>query len=82
MQDNDRIDILPDKKQYEPGETAKLQVRMPFRKATALVTVEREGVIDAYTTELSGDKPIVEVPLKYAYSPNIFVSVMAVRGRN
>ena len=46
-QDNDdRIDVLPEKKFYEPGETAKLQVRMPFRDATALVSVEREGVID------------------------------------
>ena len=46
-QDNDdRIDVLPEKKRYEPGETARLQVRMPFREATALVAVEREGVID------------------------------------
>ena len=38
-QDNDdRIDVLPEKKRYEPGETARLQVRMPFREATALVS--------------------------------------------
>jgi uncharacterized protein YfaS (alpha-2-macroglobulin family) len=29
--DNDRIDVLPEKKRYEPGETASFQVRMPFR---------------------------------------------------
>ncbi len=47
-QDNDdRIDVLPEQREVEPGETARLQVRMPFRQATALVTVEREGVIDA-----------------------------------
>ncbi len=46
-QDNDdRIDVLPEKKRYEPGETARLQVRMPFREATALVAIEREGVIE------------------------------------
>jgi hypothetical protein len=28
--------------------TASFQVRMPFRSATALITVEREGVIDTY----------------------------------
>jgi len=42
-QDHDRMDLLPEKRSYEPGETARLQVRMPFRHATALVTVEREG---------------------------------------
>jgi len=28
--DNDRIDLLPERKRYEPGETARLQVRTPF----------------------------------------------------
>ena len=28
----DRIDVLPEKKQYQPGETAVFQVRMPFRE--------------------------------------------------
>ena len=55
-QDNDdRIDVLPEKKRYEPGETARLQVRMPFREATALVAIEREGVIDTRVITLRGD---------------------------
>ena len=54
---------------------------MPFRHATALVTVEREGVIDSFVTELSGTEPVIEVPIADSYAPNIFVSVLAVRGR-
>jgi len=54
---------------------------MPFRSATALVTVEREGVIDAFVKQLSGRSPVIEVPLKGTYAPNVFVSVLAVRGR-
>ena len=46
--DNDRIDLLPEKKRYEPGDTARFQVRTPFKEATALVTIEREGVLDAF----------------------------------
>lgn len=79
--DNDRMDLLPERPRYEPGETARLQVRMPFRSATALVTVEREGVIDSYVKSLSGKSPVVRVPIKGGYSPNVFVSVLAVRGR-
>ncbi len=79
--DNDRIDLLPEKKRYEPGETARFQVRMPFRDATALVTIEREGVIDRRVVRLSGREPVIEVPLKPEYCPNVFVSVLAVRGR-
>ena len=78
---DDRMDLLPEKKRYEPGDQAMFQVRMPFRKATALVTVEREGVMDAFVADLSGTAPVVEVPVRGNYAPNIFVSVLAVRGR-
>lgn len=79
--DSDRIDILPEKNRYEPGETAKFVVRSPFPKSTVLVTVEREGVIDAFVREISRDKPIIEVPIKGSYAPNVFISVVALRGR-
>ncbi|MBK9364018.1 MAG: alpha-2-macroglobulin [Rubrivivax sp.] len=78
---DDRIELLPGKKRYEPGETAKLQVRMPFREATALVAVEREGVIDTRVVTLRGDDPTVEVKIDKAWAPNVYVSVLALRGR-
>ena len=81
-QDNDdRIDVLPEKKRYEPGETARLQVRMPFREATALVAVEREGVIDTRVVTLRGDDPTVELKIEKTWGPNVYVSVLALRGR-
>jgi hypothetical protein len=79
--DDDRIDVIPEKKRYEPGEKAKFQVRMPFRSATALITLEREGVGDAYIRELSAKNPVIEIPVKETYAPNMFVSVLVVRGR-
>ena len=79
--DNDRIDLLPEKKRYEPGEDASFQVRMPFREATALVTVEREGIIDTYVRQLSGREPTFSIPMKKQYAPNVFVSALVVRGR-
>ncbi len=78
---DDRIDVIPEKTGYEPGDTARFQVRMPFREATALVTVEREGIIDASVIDISGKSPLVELPVKGEYAPNVFVSVLAVRGR-
>ena len=77
----DRMDVLPEKKEYESGEIARFQVRMPFREATALVTIEREGVLQSFVTELRGAAPVIEVPIEPQYSPNAFVSVLAVRGR-
>ncbi|MCP3734144.1 MG2 domain-containing protein [Sphingomonas sp. RP10(2022)] len=77
----DRMDVVPERTAYKAGETARFQVRMPFRSATALVTVEREGVLSSFVTELSGTDPVVEVPMPGSYAPDVYVSVMAVRGR-
>ena len=81
VSDHDRMDIIPEKKVYESGETAKFQIRMPFKNATALVSVDREGVIDYYIKQISSANPTIEVPVKPNYAPNVFVSVLAVRGR-
>ena len=77
----DRMDVLPEKKEYQAGDIARFQVRMPFREATALVTVEREGVMRSFVRQLRGKAPIIEVPIEPADAPNVFVSVLAVRGR-
>jgi len=77
----DRIDILPNKKLYETGENARIQIKSPFSKSTALVTVEREGILDKFIVELNNKDPYIEVPIKKNYAPNIFVSVLLVRGR-
>lgn len=77
----DRIDVIPEKKAYAPGETVRLQVRTPFREATALVSVEAEGIIDTLVVPLSRFKPVIEFPAKAEWGPNVFISVLAVRGR-
>jgi len=77
----DRMDVVPERQSYKAGEVARFQVRMPFRHATALVTVEREGVLSSFVTDLDGTDPVVEVPMPATYAPDLYVSVMAVRGR-
>ena len=80
-EDHDRMDVLPEKRSYEPGETARLQVRMPFRHATALVAVEREGIVSTQVVQLNGQNPTVEVKIQPEWGPNVYVSVLALRGR-
>ncbi len=79
--DNDRVDLLPEKKRYEPGGVARFQLRTPFKDATVLVTVEREGVLDAFVKNVSRSDPVLDVPMKGSYAPNVFVSAFLVRGR-
>jgi uncharacterized protein YfaS (alpha-2-macroglobulin family) len=79
--DHNRMDVIPEKKYVEIGENLKLQLRSPFREATALITVEREGVIDSFVFNVSGRDPFVSIPIKKEYSPNIYVSALLLRGR-
>ncbi len=77
----DRMDVVAEAPEYPAGGVARFQVRMPFREATALVSVLRDGVIDSFVTTLSGQEPVVSVQLKRGYAPDVYVSVLAVRGR-
>ena len=80
-EDHDRMDVLPEKKSYQPGDIAKFQVRMPFRFATALVAVEREGIVHTEVVQLNGQDPTISLKIQDSWGPNIYVSVLALRGR-
>lgn len=79
--DHDRMDLVPERRHWEPGERARLRLRMPFEEATVLVTVEREGVLDAWVRRVRRADPVIEVPVRPGYGPNVFVSALALRGR-
>ncbi len=80
-ENHDRMDVLPEKKSYQPGDMAKFQVRMPFRFATALVAVEREGIIETQVVQLNGQDPTINLKVQDGWGPNVYVSVLALRGR-
>ncbi|MEZ4700818.1 MAG: Ig-like domain-containing protein [Rhodothermales bacterium] len=79
--DDDRIELIPEKTTYAPGETARFMVQSPYETATALVTVEREGILSSQVMTLTGSAPQIAIPITEAHLPNIFVSVMLLTGR-
>ncbi len=81
MSDAARVELVPDKKSYEPGDTAKVLVKSPFREAEALITVERHGIYRQERRKLVGSMPTLSIPIGDDLRPNAFVSVHLVRGR-
>jgi uncharacterized protein YfaS (alpha-2-macroglobulin family) len=79
--DNNRIDLVPEKQTYRPGETARIMIKSPWEKATALLTTEREGIRTHEEFELTSTMQTVSVPITEAEIPNVFVSVLLVKGR-
>jgi uncharacterized protein YfaS (alpha-2-macroglobulin family) len=79
--DDDKIEIIADKTKYKSGETAKILVKSPYEKARAVVTLEREGIIDRWLTEVKGSTDTIRIPIKNEYLPNVYVCVMLYQGR-
>jgi uncharacterized protein YfaS (alpha-2-macroglobulin family) len=75
------IDLVTDKESYSAGQTATIMVKTPIA-GDALVTVERDRVLRSFVTRLSGNAPSVQVPITETDAPNVFVSVMLLRGAN
>ena len=79
--DHQRIDLVPEKQTWKPGESARLMIQSPWETATALVTMERERVRSHRTFRLTSTQQTIEVPITEADVPNVYVSVLLVKGR-
>ena len=79
--DHSRIDLVPEKKRYRPGEEARILIKSPWDSATALLTTEREGIRTHRVFHLRSTQETVVVPIPEDAIPNIYVSVVLVKGR-
>ncbi len=80
-ENNDRIELVADKELYTPGERAAILVPSPFTGTVeALLTVERGGVLSATVISLAGNSATLEIPITSDSIPNIFVSLVLVKG--
>jgi uncharacterized protein YfaS (alpha-2-macroglobulin family) len=81
QENNDRIQLIADSRSYQPGDVAEILVPSPFQgEVTALFTVERGGVLDHWVQTLAGNAETVELPITGDYAPNVYVSVVLVKG--
>jgi hypothetical protein len=81
QENNDRIQLVADKKAYAPGDIAKILVPSPYQgKVKALVTVERGRILTSRVIDLQTNSDVIEVPITPDMAPNAFVSVIIVKG--
>lgn len=81
-EDNEqRIDLVPDKSEYAPGDKATVMLRSPFAEARGVVVVEREGIATELPIHLVGGSHVVEIPIEEAMIPGVTLSALLVRGR-
>ena len=80
--DHNRIDLVSDRTTYKPGDTARVMIQSPWEQATALVTTEREGIRSHRQFALSSTQQSISIPIAEEDIPNVYVSVLLVKGRS
>jgi len=80
-EDGMKIKLIAEQQLYQPGDSARILVMSPI-EGTALVTVERSGVIRHYVKQITLENPVIEVPITAMDAPNMFVSALVIRGSN
>ena len=79
---DDRISLISDKVEYGVGETAEILIPSPYPgEQWALITVERGGILSREVVRLESNSSVFRLPISEDHIPNIYVSVVLVRGR-
>jgi hypothetical protein len=81
QQNSNRIDLISDHDDYKVGDTANILITSPFQGTVeALVTVERGDVLFTDRITMDSNSYLYQLPITEDYAPNIYVSVMIVKG--
>lgn len=71
----EKVQLIPDKKEYKAGDVAELLVQAPFYPAEAVVSWRRSGIVKTERISMTGPTATIKVPITEALVPNLFVQV-------
>ena len=70
------LTLVPEQDSYQIGDTARFLIKNPFPGATALVTLERYGVLRQWQAQLEGNTPVLAFPVDGTLAPGAYLSVV------
>jgi len=77
----DKVELVLDRKEYAPGDTAKVFIRSPFPDAVGMIVVAREGIASAEQVVVANGSALFELKVEDNWLPSVGVHVGLVRGR-
>ncbi len=75
----EQIEIIPDKKSYKPGETARVMLITGVPDADILVASEGREIHNLQVVKVKGPTTTVSVPITAAQAPNFYLSASFLR---
>ena len=77
----ERLNVSAEQEEYAPGETIRVFINPNKKLSSLLMTIEREGVIEHRTINAPKDRSYVDIPVKKAYEPNVYISFLGTVAR-
>ncbi len=71
----EKVELIPNQKEYESGQTAEILVQAPFFPAEGVVTLRRSGLVSTERFTMNSASHTLKIPINDAYVPNIHVQV-------
>jgi hypothetical protein len=73
--EQEEVTLIPDKENYQPGDTAQILVQSPFSPAEGLLTVSRSGFIYSTRFQVKDGSTTLSIPIKAEHTPNLNIQV-------
>jgi hypothetical protein len=71
----ERVTLVPDRKEYRAGDVARLLVVAPFAPAEGVLSLRRSGLLRTERFRMDGATHQLEVRIEEAWTPNVHVQV-------
>jgi uncharacterized protein YfaS (alpha-2-macroglobulin family) len=73
--EQETVELIPDKKEYAPGETAEILVNAPFFPAEGVLTLRRNGVVKTERFTMNESSTVLKIPVEERFVPNLHLQV-------
>ena len=71
----EEVMLIPDRKEYRPGDTAEILVQAPFYPAEGVLTLRRSGLLSTQRFTMEGSTYTLQIAVEAAHIPNLYVQV-------
>ncbi|HEX3560840.1 MAG TPA: alpha-2-macroglobulin family protein [Pyrinomonadaceae bacterium] len=70
-----KAELIPDRKEYRAGDTAEILVQSPFIPAEGVLTLRRSGLVRTERFRMSEPSYTLKIPIEEAFTPNVYAQV-------
>ncbi|HKS27522.1 MAG TPA: Ig-like domain-containing protein [Pyrinomonadaceae bacterium] len=73
--EQEAVELIPDRKEYKPGDTAEILVQSPFTPAEGVLTLRRSGVLRTERFRMDTPSMTLRIPIEEGFTPNVYAQV-------